>query len=506
MTAARLIIVGLGPGDERYVTAHTLDLIARTPRRIARTRQHPSAHLLGDAPSFDHLYDHSASFEEVYARIVEELLAASTDAAAAGEDLVYAVPGSPLVLERTVAALRAHPGLDCEIQPAMSFLDLLYARLGIDPVEAGVTLVDGHRFSEAAAGITGPMVVAHAHADWVLSEIKLAVEEAEGTEEVVICQGLGTPDERLIPTTWADLDRTVHADHLTSLWIPQLRAPVGGAYVRFHQLARTLRERCPWDTEQTHRSLIPHLIEETYEVVDAIGGLDPENPHTDEHLIEELGDLLYHIEFHATIAEQEGRFTIVDVANGIHDKLVRRHPHVFRPADGPGALVDGAAVDAAAAGDAAAVVANWEEIKRAEKGRTSVFDGIPAGLPALAFARKIQSKAAKMGFDWPDRSGPVAKIAEETTEVLAAADSGDAAATEDELGDLLFSVVNLARHLDVDPEVALRSAALRFRTRAATVERLAAAGGLDVSTASLETLDELWEQAKRTPAPPPAEG
>ena len=152
---------------------------------------------------------------------------------------------------------------------------------------------------------------------------------------------------------------TIEADHLTSLWIPHLASPVGAAYVRFHELTRTLREQCPWDIEQTHASLIPHLLEETYEVVDAIHALDADAasdadslPDADADLIEELGDLLYQIEFHATIAEQEGRFTIADVANGIHDKLVRRHPHVFGDVK---------------VKDVDEVWANWEQIKKAEK-------------------------------------------------------------------------------------------------------------------------------------------
>ena len=201
----------------------------------------------------------------------------------------------------------------------------------------------------------GPMLVAHTHADWVLSGIKLAVENAGGDETVVILQRLGTDDERVVTTTWAELDRTVEADHLTSIYIPRLGAPVGEELVRFHELARTLRERCPWDQEQTHRSLVRYLLEETYEVVDALEALDPDDPSTDEALIEELGDLLYQIEFHATIAEQEGRFTMADVARGVHDKLVRRHPHVF------GDVV---------ADDPDTVVANWDAIKREEKQRS----------------------------------------------------------------------------------------------------------------------------------------
>ena len=260
------------------------------------------------------------------------------------------------------------------------------------------------------------MLVAHTHANWVLSDIKLAVDEAAGDEAVTILHALGTPDEQIVEVAWADLDRTIDADHLTSLWIPNLAAPVGAAYVRFHALTRTLREQCPWDIEQTHDSLIPHLLEETYEVVDAIHALDDAGTTAtdqdstdpgadpDADLIEELGDLLYQIEFHATIAEQEGRFTIADVANGIHDKLVRRHPHVF------GHLVGNDL-------DTAEVLSNWDDIKRDEKSRTSVFDGIPRSMPALAYAAKVGSKASKVGFDWPDVGGAFPKIAEETAEL-----------------------------------------------------------------------------------------
>ena len=137
-------------------------------------------------------------------------------------------------------------------------------------------LIDGHEFATAAAGDTGPMFVAHTHANWVLSDIKLAVDAATGDEPVVILQRLGTPEELITHTTWADLDRAVEADHLTCIYIPRLGSPVGGSLVRFHQLARTLREQCPWDREQTHQSLVKYLLEETYEVVDALQALDAE--------------------------------------------------------------------------------------------------------------------------------------------------------------------------------------------------------------------------------------
>ena len=282
-------------------------------------------------------------------------------------------------------------------------------------------------------GERGPLLVAHAHANWVLSEIKLAVDGATGDEPVTILQALGTPDERIVTTTWAELDRTIEADHLTSLYIPELAAPVGAEYVRFHQLARTLREQCPWDIEQTHESLVPYLLEETYEVVDALQALDPDDPTTDEHLIEELGDLLYQIEFHATIAEQEGRFTIADVAAGIHDKLVRRHPHVFGR---DGERVEATGTEPTSVGT---VLANWDDIKREEKQRTSVFDGIPRSMPSLAYAAKVGAKASKVGFDWPDVDGAFPKVVEETGELRTTIDDGDPTAQHDELGDLLFA-------------------------------------------------------------------
>ena len=484
----RVVVVGLGPGGDRHVTTEVLRRIERIPHRHLRTAVHPSAHLVLDAVApgdpdvvtHDDLYEREGTFDEVYAGIVERLVAGAHDAG----ELLYAVPGSPLVLERTVRLLRERAGdgdVEVEVLPAISFLDVAWARLGVDPVEARVRLIDGHEFATAAAGETGPLLVAHAHADWVLSDIKLAVEEATGDEAVTVLQALGTDDEAIVETTWAELDRTVRADHLTTLWIPRLAEPVGQHYVRFHQLARTLRERCPWDVEQTHDSLVPYLLEETYEVVDAIRALDPDDPSTDDDLVEELGDLLYQIEFHATIAEQEGRFSVADVAEGIHDKLVRRHPHVFGDVE-----VDGA-------GEA---LTSWDDIKRAEKGRTSAFDGVARSQPALSYAAALGRKASKVGFDWPDVDGALTKLPEEHGELVEAIGDDDEGAIADELGDLLFAVVNVARHVGVDPELALRAAADKFRARFEGVERLAAERGIDLRAAGLAQLDALWDEVK----------
>lgn len=428
-----LHVVGLGPGGDEFVTDETRRVIADADRRFLRTARHPSAHLVPDAVSFDDVYETAGDFDTVYRTIHERLVHETTLAATVGESIVYVVPGSPLVLERTVRLLQTDPRLDVRLHPAMSFLDLVWARLGVDPVDDGVTLVDGHEFARRAAGLPGPLLVAHCHANWVLSDVKLAAEDlidaSNDDAEVVLLHHLGLPDEVVVRTTWSEIDRTLEADHLTSLYVPRLAAPVGRELVAFHELARTLRRECPWDREQNHRTLVTYLLEETYEVVDAILALDANDPSTDEHLMEELGDLLYQIEFHAAIAEQEGRFTMADVARGINDKLVRRHPHVFAREE--------KSIDE--------LVTDWETIKRAEKEARGVtdgpFDGIPRSSGSLSYANAVLKKIRKLGLDPTD------------------------AERESGLGADLLDLVAECRQQGVDPEVALRETVERLRFR-----------------------------------------
>lgn len=480
---ARVVIVGLGPGPRNTVTQATLEAIERIDVQFVRTKRHPTADLMPRATSFDSLYDTLPTFEDVYSAITEAVV---TAALKHGE-VLYAVPGSPLILESSVAQLRADSRVEVQVLPALSFLDLAWEALGIDPVNAGVRLIDGHRFALEASGERGPLLVAQVHADWVLSDVKLSHESANGNEPVVLLHHLGLPNQRVEHTTWQELDRVLPADHLTTLYIAQMAEPVSGELARLHQLARTLREQCPWDREQTHDSLIKHLIEETYEVVDAIEALGTNDPATDEALIEELGDLLYQVEFHATIAEQQGRFSMADVARSIHDKLVRRHPHVF------GDVVANSADD---------VVQTWDEVKRAEKklieGAASTFSGVAKSGPSLQYATKIQKRAADVGFDWPNADGAFEKIIEESAEIRqAVALNSDPETVRMELGDLLFSVVNLSRHLGHDAEQALRGASDKFRHRFEQVEQLALSRGIDLANASLEQLDALWDEVKK---------
>ena len=481
---ARVVIVGLGPGPRNTVTQATLEAIERIDVQFVRTKRHPTADLMPKATSFDSLYDKLPTFEDVYGAITEAVVAAALKHG----EVLYAVPGSPLILESSVAQLRADSRVEVQVLPALSFLDLAWDALGIDPVNAGVRLIDGHRFALEASGERGPLLVAQMHADWVLSDVKLSHESANGNEPVVLLHHLGLPDQRVEHTTWQELDRVLPADHLTTLYIAQMAEPVSGELARLHQLARTLREQCPWDREQTHDSLIKHLIEETYEVVDAIEALDADDPATDEAFIEELGDLLYQVEFHATIAEQQGRFSMADVARSIHDKLVRRHPHVF------GDVVANSAND---------VVQTWDEVKRSEKksadgAASSTFTGVAKSGPSLQYATKIQKRAADVGFDWPNADGAFEKIVEESAEIRqAVALNSDPETVRMELGDLLFSVVNLSRHLGHDAEQALRGASDKFRHRFEQVEQLALSRDIDLAKAPLEQLDALWDEVKK---------
>ena len=247
------------------------------------------------------------------------------------------------------------------------------------------------------------------------------------------------------------------------------------------EIVRILREPggCPWDMEQTHQSIRENFLEETYEVIEAI---DTDNR---ELMQEELGDVLLQVLMHSDMARTDGWFTIDDVADGISQKLIIRHPHVFGD------------VSVSSTGD---VLKNWDSIKRQtknQKTQSEAMAAIPDVYPALMKAQKVQEKARKAGFDWRDAEGAFEKIGEEALELKEAFESGDAAHTEEELGDLLFSVVNAARFCSCEAETALSKATKKFMNRFGIVERLAAEKNIDMKSASLQTLDELWDEAKK---------
>lgn len=500
---ARVDVVGLGPAGPGYLTTETVELIGRAPAVILRTRRHPAAEVAPRARSFDEHYERGERLEVVYRAMADDLV----EEARRSGSVVYAVPGSPTVAEASVTELAGHAAVRSgsvamAVHAAVSFVDLACARLGVDPVGSGMRLVDGESFAVDAAGERGPLLVAQCWNRDVLSGIKLAVEAID-PPAVTVLWHLGLEDERVWEVAWSELDRSFAPDHLTSLWIPRHGAPVGAELVRLDELVHTLRRRCPWDREQTHGSLARHLQEEAYEVleaIDAVAALDtgdalatrtraqpPESeapPVPDgavsgdrdaveravAHLEEELGDLLFQVYFHAVLAAEAGRFTLADVARAVHDKLVARHPHVFGDA-----TVD----------TPAEVMATWEVRKLAEKDRTSVTEGIPQALPALAMAAKLQRKALAVGMILPGLAEEAVSVADRVARLSASGvhhpddhhhddhhegeqgdgEDGEAlvAGPATEIGALLFSVVNVARSLGVDPETALRARDAAFR-------------------------------------------
>ena len=479
----KITIVGLGPGAFGLVTVETLEMLKSAKPLILRTAKHPTVCEMVsrgiEFTSYDHVYEEQNSFDEVYKAIANDCLAQ----AVAGENLVYAVPGSPLVAEKTVTLIRklaAEQGIEVAILPGMSFLEVLYTRLAIDPIE-GLTILDAADVTSLPLGLGTALVVTQVYNPYVASEVKLALmEHIPDDYEVVIVKNLGLSDEQILPIPLFEIDRVSGIDHLTSLYVPQRPKVESFTLDPIVDVMATLRSPggCIWDIEQSHTSLRRYLIEEVYEVLEAI------DLEQGDKLCEELGDLLLQIIFHARIAEETNLFTMQQVINGITEKMIRRHPHVY------GDMT---------ARDAGEVVLNWEAIKEREYGseRPSVLDGVPKGLPSLMRAYKLQNKAANVGFDWDNIEHVWGKIQEELSELRIACTQGHADHMEAELGDVLFSVVNLARFLKIDAEVALNVTNNKFIRRFSHIEANIGANNLKWDNLGLKKLNALWEQAKK---------
>ena len=456
-----LTIVGLGPGSlERLPSSTRVILLDPATTVIVRTLQHPAAAELAAArvvQTCDDLYQ-QATFEEVYDAIADRVI----DASERGKT-IYAVPGSALVGELAVARLRARG--EAVILAGESFVDALLAAVEYDPLDRGLRILNGHSLPYPVV-IDGPTIVAHLDLPVVLADVssRLSRVVAEGTIATIVINA-GGPDEVVAQAPIDQVDSGL-ASVRTSMFID----PTPGGMVGAIQVMARLREECPWDRKQTHESLVKNLIEETYELVEAIGS------GSEGQLEDELGDVLLQVLFHSNIARQTGAFDIEDVAEVLRQKLVRRHPHVFGDVE---------------VNDADEVKANWEQIKEAERGgeRQSTMGGVPVGLPSLERAAKVQRRAADVGFDWTEVAPVLDKLSEEVEELREAI--GELNQVPEELGDVLFTVVNLARHLNVDPELALRGAVERFISRFGAMEAMGPLDGL-----SLTELDKRWDQAK----------
>ena len=509
-----LTIVGLGPGAAGHLSLETLQLLEER-FVILRTEIHPTvAELKRRGISFiscDGWYEKEATFEEVYDKISSFVVEQAKE-----KDVVYAVPGSPLVAERTVVLLREKAGLcniPLTIKPAMSFLDLAYVELGIDPID-GLRVIDAQDFSALSDAGQYPLMVTQVYNQMVASDMKLALMEILPDETAVyFLRNLGLEEEECRRVPLFEIDRQPVIDHLTSVFIPRQPQEVlqsvsgiekeeertgiadeAGHWKRFPLLKRktefdvrpladvmqVLREPggCPWDREQDFDTIRANLIEECYEFLEAV---DDKDTHG---MAEELGDILMQVVFHSRMAEEKGMFTLQDVIDGVTDKLIERHPHVF---------------GSVKVANSEEVLTNWDAIKLQEKPeRKRVLDGIYKGLPSLLRAHKIQRRVAKVGFDWTETEDVKNKVLEEWEEFNEAAALQKQDEMEKELGDLYFSMVNFARHLGLDSETALNRCNNRFVTRFEHVEDCVLESGKDWKEYSLDELDRFWDEAKKS--------
>ncbi len=474
-------VVGMGPGNFGNMTVEVWETIQKAGQLILRTAIHPTTKEMERRGisflSYDEQYEKAENFEALYSFIADDLISR----AKAGEDIVYAVPGSPLVAERTVVLLRERAkkeNVQLNVLPGMSFTEVLCTRLGLDPVE-GLLIMDAADLDRLPMDWPTGLIVTQVYSLAVASEAKLALMEFLPDDfEIIVAQHIGLPEESVRRIPLYMLDRQPDIDYLTSLFIPPLPQASRFDFAPLVDIMRQLRAPggCPWDRVQTPESLRKHVLEEAYEVVEAI---DLKDAHL---LAEELGDLLLQIVFQARIAEEAGVFSLQDVIDGITEKLVRRHPHIFGDVQ---------------VSDAAAVLVNWEAIKRKEKpDRKSRLDGVPKDLPALMAAAKLQGKAADVGFDWDDIAPVIEKCREEWRELLAAMEEKEAGHIEEEMGDLLFAIVNLSRFLKVNGELALLAANRKFKRRFRFVEAKVEALGGEWNKFTLNELDKFWNEAK----------
>lgn len=500
-----IYVVGLGPGDGGLITEQSWQYLEKGLPVYLRTEVHPSVDELKKKnisyKTFDYLYNTQEDFSHVYGSIVEQLQELSKDG-----DIVYAVPGSPMVAEQTVVLLREKvPAENLCILTGMSFLEVLYTKAGIDPVE-GLFIVDSADIEGLAAMPPSHVIVTQLYSRHVASEAKISLMKFYDDEaEVTVVHHMSLDDEKIETIPLYELDHLEYIDYLTSLVIHKnakrhdemamdeldnveyiyddeeeyvdLDGEEEFAVDHLKELVDIMAALrgpggCPWDKMQTHASLRHCLLEEAYEVIEAI------NDEDGEHLCEELGDILLQVVFHSQIAKEKGDFTIDDVIDGIVEKMIRRHPHVF-----------GEATEKP----------DWEALKEAERGakRESIMDGIPKGMSAMLTAQKIEGRAQKVGFYWDNVEDIWAKIDEEIAEFKEAVAQKSTEEMEKEGGDMLFSLISLLEWYKISGENALQRTNHKFLQRFSHVESMVKASGKNWSDFTLDELDAFWVDVKK---------
>ncbi|MGE7093896.1 nucleoside triphosphate pyrophosphohydrolase [Lysinibacillus sp. NPDC048646] len=479
-----LTVIGLGAGDFDQLQMGVYKKLKAAKHLYVRTVDHPVLETLSaeglQFEGFDAVYEKHGTFQPVYEEIAEKLI----EAAVFG-DVMYAVPGHPLVAEQTVQLLitAADEGkVNLVIEGGQSFLDPIFGALKIDPIE-GFQLLDGTSFSMNDINMRQHVLIAQVYDTFSASEVKLTLMEKYDDEyPVTVVTAAGSSQEKLVIVPLYELDQSVEVNNLTTVYVPPVKSQEGALrdWTTLREIIATLRgpDGCPWDQKQTHESLKKYLLEEAHEYLAAVDAED------DFAMIEELGDVLLQVFLHAQIGEDQGYFTLEDVLASISEKMIRRHPHVFGDVS---------------IEDADGVVANWEAIKAEEKGISEkpLLDEEYRASSSLQTAYNYQKRAAKVGFDWPDVSGAWDKFAEEWQEFRNEVTKGSNATRLDEFGDVLFTLVNLARFYKLSPEEAMLHANEKFARRFGFVEEKVKASGKPFTAYTLEQLDAFWDEAKQ---------
>ena len=477
-----IIIVGLGPGNPNQLTLEAWEIINQAQEIYLRTEHHPTIEKIPSTTtlhSFDHIYENANSFSSVYEQITAKIIKLAQQK----EYVVYAVPGHPFVAEEAavrIANQAQEKKIPCRIVEGLSFLEPIFTALKTDPfpetmITDAITLQTMHHPSFPP---DRPALIGQVYSPQVASDLKINLMAVYPDEfPVTLIHAAGTNQEIIEQLKLYEIDRSEHIGLLTSLYLPALADNT--SMEMFQNMIAHLRapEGCPWDKKQTHQTLRRNLLEEAYEVLEAI---DEDNP---EKMAEELGDLLLQIVLHAQIGVEYGEFAMTDIINGIYSKLHRRHPHVFG--------------DDAHSEDSDAVLEKWEQIKAEERKNKpqkekGILDGVSKLLPALSLAEIYMTRASKVGFKWSDIKQVEAKVQEEFDEF----ENASQEFKKEEFGDILFALVNLARWHSIDPEVALRDACQKFSNRFETLEGQARKEGVEITDFSIDKMLDLWQKAK----------
>jgi tetrapyrrole methylase family protein/MazG family protein len=483
----KIYILGLGPGDVNSLTLGVVDRIKSGDKNFLRTEKHPTVKYFKDNhihyESYDYVYEKEEEFIDVYEYIADDLIKKAKEY----KTINYLVPGNPIVAEKTVNILlgKEDENLEIELFTGVSFIEPVIELVKKDPIN-GLKIIDGIDFHIKDIDINLDCIITQVYNRRVASDIKLVLSDVYGDEyEIYLINSAGVKgNEEIHRIPIFELDRIDNIGALTSIYIPKMDKINKKIYdvadiICTMEILRS-NEGCPWDREQTHRSIRESVIEEAYEVVDAIDRDDIDG------LVEELGDLFLQIIFHCQIGSEEGEFNLYNVTTELNKKLIYRHPHVFseKKVEKPDE-----------------VVYNWNKLKFKDRNISTYTDILrdTPKLPSLMRSFKVQERAGQVGFDWDSVDGALDKVKEEYHEVIESIndiEGGDVQKTEEELGDLLFAVVNVCRFFNVNPEVALNKTVNKFIDRFQIMETKGRQIGKKLDEMTLEELDVLWNEAK----------